>query len=175
MSFLLECFYLFVKDICLLQFGGPPDSKLDLVCSNCLVLFCRIPLELQHHTTSSHCSVRNTIFILFTRSDFFHFFRLLWLWFPYEKTNCREILQRMRQCSKFWNSLSLLCLLCLHQRGKITRSTNYIQFSLFVGYRQGGPKKCLIVHCWDVCLSSLIFKPQAVFMISSPIMILILM
>ena len=69
--FLLQCFYLFVKDICLLQFGGPPDSKLDLVCSNCLVLFCRIPLELQHHTTSSHCSVRNTIFILFTRSDFF--------------------------------------------------------------------------------------------------------
>ena len=38
MFFLLECFYLFVKDICLLQFGRPPDSKLDLVCSNCLVL-----------------------------------------------------------------------------------------------------------------------------------------
>ena len=70
-SFLLECFYLFVKDICLLQFGRPPDSKLDLVCSNCLVLFCRILLELQHQTTSSHSSVRNTIFILFTRSDFF--------------------------------------------------------------------------------------------------------
>ena len=69
--FLLECFYLFVKDICLLQFGRPPDSKLDLVCSNCLVLFCRILLELQHQTTSSHSSVRNTIFILFTRSDFF--------------------------------------------------------------------------------------------------------
>ena len=71
MFFLLECFYLFVKDICLLQFGRPPDSKLDLVCSNCLVLFCRILLELQHQTTSSHSSVRNTIFILFTRSDFF--------------------------------------------------------------------------------------------------------
>ena len=70
-SFLLECFYLFVKDICLLQFGRPPDSKLDFVCSNCLVLFCRILLELQNQTTSSHSSVRNTIFILFTRSDFF--------------------------------------------------------------------------------------------------------
>ena len=140
MSFLLECFYLFVKDICLLQFGGPPDSKLDLVCSNCLVLFCRIPLELQHHTTSSHCSVRNTIFILFTRSDFF---------IPFVYYGC-DFHMRKPIVEKFCNvwgnvqNFETLCLFCACSVFIKGAKLPDLQFCLFVGCRQGGQKKCLL-------------------------------
>ena len=49
--FLLECFYLF-------EYLSAPIWR-------------AARFKVGHHTTSSHCSVRNTIFIMFARSDFF--------------------------------------------------------------------------------------------------------